>query len=175
MHYPNRKTVIKISCIKRLRSSKQQDRRYRRLSSDEEAVFPLFGFAATAGLLRNRGRISTLVKCRLHGIWAKKRLLWSAALDNIGHHFREEQQRPNEAENTTQPTSGARSRYSLQWPKHAAVPPSGAWSWAFLIPRSGRSTPADSLPKCEILHLSLPILLHVCGACSDRVSMATVS
>lgn len=71
MHYLNRKTVIKISSIKRLRSSKQQDRRYRRLSSDEEVVFPLFGFAAKAGLLRNRGRISTLAKCRLHGIWAK--------------------------------------------------------------------------------------------------------
>lgn len=42
-----------------------------------------------------------------------------------------------------------------------SCPPLGA----FLIP--WRSARADSLPKCEILHLSLPILLHVCGACSD--------
>lgn len=35
----------------------------------------------------------------------KKCLLWSSILDNIGHLFREKQQRPNEAENAVQPTS----------------------------------------------------------------------
>lgn len=71
-----RKTVFPVLSIKSSVLPKLQDHESCRLSGNKEAVFPPFSFMATfcsaARQLRNQSRFSGLVRCKLHGITARK-------------------------------------------------------------------------------------------------------
>lgn len=107
-----------------------------------------------------KGWFSGLVRCKLSRDHSEKALLWSPILDNIGHLFREKQQRPNEAENTIQPTSVEQEANS---PSNAALRTTtnrladlflGSWSLAFLTQPHSISLCGDKRERERIFFFS---------------------
>lgn len=121
--------------------------------------------------------------CKTQASWDQwASLLWSPIPDNIGHLFW--------GDTTTTKWGGKHPSAHLFGARKQICPPTQNSSCLNETTEETQLTcfhglhlwtqqpvcrwEEEEFLKCEILHLSFPILLIVCGACSHWVSMATV-